>query len=222
MSTIDGSKDGTPTWFEIPFTTTQYYFSVFSADNSQYRLTVLADTGAFPRPGKLGRLYGDQQGELAVSIGWYQATYIPTDPYRTLHYKVYAAPLLDSDNRSSSFSFLRPQKTMNTYCGLQRNTDQEVMSEQPWHIFSPAQCSAAGYCNVTIDWVQPDRRYVFNVVAVSTRGHRYAYSGLIMRTQFDVVRQAASDSTLKAVGVVAGGSLGLVIVMYFMMLKLYA
>jgi len=220
MSVIDGSRDGTPTFFEIPFTTTKYYFSVFSADNSQYTLTVLADIGSFPRPGKLGRVYGDQQGELKVSIGWHEAAY---DPTKTIYgmgsgtqmYIVYAAPLLDTDKRVSSTCFLRPQKIMNTYCGLERNTDEEVFQVDP-----TALCKA-GYCNVTIDWVMPERRYVFNVVAVSRRGFKAAYAGLIMRTQYDVIKQAASDNTLKAIGVVAGGSLGMVIVIYFMMLKLY-
>jgi len=220
MSVIDGSRDGTPTFFEIPFTTTKYYFSVFSADNSQYTLTVLADIGSFPRPGKLGRVYGDQQGELKVSLGWHEANYIPSSTIGaygtgTMMYIVYAAPLLDTDKRVSSTCFLRPQKIMNTYCGLERNTDEEVFQ------IDPKSLCKDGYCNVTIDWVQPERRYVFNVVAVSVRGFKAAYAGLIMRTQFDVVRQATSDSTLKAVGMIAGGSLGMVIVMYFWLLKIY-
>lgn len=220
MSSIDGSRDGTPTFFEIPFTTTKYYFSVFSADNSQYTLTVLSDIGSFPRPGKMGRVYGDQQGELKVSLGWHEANYIPTKTIGgfqsgTMMYIVYAAPLLDTDKRETAVSFLRPQKIMNTYCGLERNTDEEVYQIDP-----TALCKD-GYCNVTVDWVMPERRYVFNVVAVSRRGFKAAYAGLIMRTQYDVVRQAASDTTLKAIGVVAGGSLGMVIIIYFMMLKLY-
>jgi len=225
MSTIDGSRDGTPTFFEIPFTTTRYYFSVFSADNSQYTLTVLADIAVFPRPGKMGRVYGDQQGELKVSLGWHTATYEPTVSISggggggrylgTMNYIVYAAPLLDTDKRASSTCFLRPQKIMNTYCGLERNTDEEV------YIVNPEQKCKDGYCNITIDWVMPERRYVFNVVAVSRRNFKAAYAGLIMRTQYDVVRQAASNNTLKAIGIVAGGSLGMVIVIYFMMLKLY-
>lgn len=221
MSTIDGSRDGTPTFFEIPFTTTKYYISVFSADNSQYTLTVLADIGGFPRPGKLGRVFGNQEGELKVSLGWHEAMYIPnkliygTVAPGTLMYIVYAAPLLDTDERVSSTCFLRPQKIMNTYCGLERNTDEEVYQVDPLTV------CREGYCNVTIDWVMPERRYVFNIVAVSKLGFKAAYAGLIMRTQYDVVRQAASDNTLKAIGVVAGGSLGMVIVIYFMMLKLY-
>lgn len=221
MSNIDGSRDGTPTFFEIPFTTTKYFFSVFSADNSQYTLTVLADTGAFPRPGKMGRVFGDQQGELKVSLGWHEANYNPTTTIGsnlgtgTMMYIVYAAPLLDTDQRVSSTSFMRPQKIMNTYCGLERNTDEDVYQVDP-----TLNCQN-GYCNVTVDWVMPERRYVFNVVAVSRRGFKSAYAGLIMRTQYDVVMQAASDNTLKAIGIVAGGSLGMVIVIYFMMLKLY-
>jgi hypothetical protein len=216
-SVIDGSKDGTPTFFEIEFTTTRYYFSVFSADNSQYSLTVIANTEDFPHPGKLGRVYGDQQGELKVSLGWWQANYHPvTENAGTLTYIVYSAPLLDTDERVSSTCFLRPQKIMNTYCGLERNTDEDLFQINPLWL-----CNTSGYCNVTVDWVMPERRYVFNVVAVSRTGYKSAYAGLIMKTQYDVVRQAASDNTLQAIGVVAGGSLGMVVVIYFLMLKLY-
>lgn len=222
MSVIDGSRDGTPTFFEIPFTTTRYYFSVFSADNSQYTLTVLSDIGSFPRPGKLGRVYGDQQGELEVSIGWHEANYIPDRmlggfPTGTMMYIVYAAPLLDTDERVSSTCFLRPQKILNTYCGLERNTDEEVFQVDP----NVGSSCLRGYCNVSVDWVMPERRYVFNVVAVSKRGFKSAYAGLIMRTQYDVKTQAASDNTLKAIGVVAGGMLGMVIMLYFLLLKVW-
>lgn len=213
-SVIDGSRDGTPTFFEIEFTTTRYYFSVFSADNSQYTLTVLSEIGDFPRPGKLGRVYGDQQGELKVSLGCYEADYNPVSA-KTKMYIVYSAPLLDTDKRVSSTCFLRPQKIMNTYCGLERNTDEDLFQ------IDPTKLCKNGQCNVTVDWVMPERRYVFNVVAVSERGFKSAYAGLIMRTRYDVVRQAASDNTLKAIGVVAGGSLGMVIVIYFSFLKIY-
>lgn len=48
-----------------------------------------------------------------------------------------------------------------------------------------------------------------------------AYAGLIMRTDWEVIRQAANDRTLRVVGAVSGSVLGMVIIIYFLMLKLY-
>merc|ERR1719378_313816 len=103
---------------------------------------------------------------------------------------------------------------MNTVCGLQNNTDTQYSR-------IPAAMCFAGVCNATIDGVVAQRRYVFNVVVESNRGFRFAYAGLIMRTDWQVVRQAASDGTLKAIGAVSGSVLGMVIIVYFLMLKLY-
>merc|ERR1719491_972363 len=64
-SVLDGSKNGAPTFFEIPLSSTKYYISVYAprkenADEgiskARYRLTLLADPGAYPRPGLNGRL----------------------------------------------------------------------------------------------------------------------------------------------------------------------
>merc|ERR1719486_1578866 len=103
---------------------------------------------------------------------------------------------------------------MNTVCGLQNNTDHEYDKVEK------ALC-AYGTCNATIDGVVAERKYVFNVVVESTRGFRFAYAGIIMRTDWQVIRQAASDTTLKVIGAVSGSVLGMVIIIYFLMLKLY-
>lgn len=122
--------------------------------------------------------------------------------------------LLDNDNRSNLAVFLRPDKILNTVCGLENNTDQ-MYSKIP-----AAMCSF-GVCNATVDGVVAQRRYVFNIVVESQRGFKFAYAGLIMRTDWQVVRQAASDNTLKVIGSVSGSVLGMVIIIYFLMLKLY-
>merc|ERR1719456_356035 len=80
MSEIDGSRDGAPTFFEIPLTSTKYFISVFAAENSAYTLTVLSDIGAFPRPGgaNKGEITARQLQELQVQISWDEAIFAPS------------------------------------------------------------------------------------------------------------------------------------------------
>lgn len=213
-SEIDGSRDGAPTFFEIPLSSTKFFISVFAVENAAYTLTVLADIGAFPRPGGLGRITARQLRELQVQLSWDEAGYAPTGISDTKQYWIYSSMLLDDDNRTNAAVFMRPDKIMNTVCGLQNNTDRQ------YDRIPAAQCSF-GKCNATIDGVITDKRYIFNVVAESHRGFRIAYSGLIMRTDWTVVRQATSDKTLRVIGAVSGSVLAMVVMVYFMMLKLY-
>eukprot|EP00913_Durusdinium_trenchii_P027947 g26204.t1 len=97
MSQIDGSRDGSPTFFEVPLSSTKYFISVYAAENSAYTLTVLADIGAFPRPGANGRLTARQLTELQVQISWDAAGFIPTGVSDAKQYWVYSSMLLESD-----------------------------------------------------------------------------------------------------------------------------
>mmetsp|Transcript_60668 Transcript_60668/g.113347 ORF Transcript_60668/g.113347 Transcript_60668/m.113347 type:complete len:353 (+) Transcript_60668:18-1076(+) len=215
MSEIDGSRDGAPTFFEVPLSSTKHFISVYSpTDSASYTLTILADIGAWPRPGSNGRLAARQLSELQVQISWDAAGFIPEGVTEVKQYWVYSSMLVEWDNRTNMAVFLRSNKTMNTVCGLQNNTDR------PYTTVPASECSN-GKCNVTIGGVITDKRYVFNIVAESERGHRMAYAGLIMRTDWEVVRQAASERTLRVVGAVSGSVLGMVIIIYFLMLKLY-
>jgi len=214
MSEIDGSRDGTPTFFEVPLSATKYFISVFSTENSAYTLTVLADIGQFPRPGANGRITARQLSELQVQISWDIAEFAPRGITTVKQYWVYSSMLLESDNRTNMAVFLRADKIMNTVCGLQNNTDKQ-------YDITPASECSNGKCNATINGVITDKRYVFNIVVESNGGHKMAYAGLIMRTDWEVIRQAASDRTLAVVGAVSGGVLGMVIIIYFLMLKLY-
>ena len=56
------------------------------------------------------------------------------------------------------------------------------------------------------------KRYVFNVVAESQRGFNMTYAGLILQTDWQVIRKAASQQTLQVVGAIAGGVLAMVII----------
>jgi hypothetical protein len=214
MSDIDGSRDGTPTFFEVPLSSTKYFLSVYAPQRSAYTLTILADIGAFPRPGNNGKLTARQMKELQVQISWNTAHFFPTGISDVKQYWVYSSMLLETDNRSNLAVFMRPSKIMNTVCGLTNNTDRQYDTV-------PAALCANGICNATIDGVVAQKKYVFNVVVESSRGFRFAYAGIIMRTDWQVIRQAASDTTLKVVGAVSGCVLGMVIIIYFLMLKLY-
>jgi len=214
MSETDRSRDGTPTFFEVPLSSTKYYISVYATENSAYTLTVLADIGAFPRPGNNGRIHARQLRDLQVQMSWDPATFVPEGISSVKQYWVYSSMLLDNDDRTNMAVFMRPDKIMNTVCGLGNNTDRE-------YIRIPAEACLNGLCNATIDGVITDKRYVFNVVVESHRGYRMAYSGLIMRTDWEVIRQAASDKTLKVIGAVSGSVLGMVVIIYFLMLKMY-
>jgi len=212
-SEIDRSKDGTPTFFEVPLSSTKYYLSIYATESSAYTLTVLADIGAFPRPGAAGKIEASQLRELQVQLSWSPASFIPTGISNVKKYWVYSSMLLDNDDRSNMAVFLRPDKIMNTVCGLTNNTDREYTT------VLPSSCGTT--CNVTVDGVITDKRYVFNVIVESARGYKMAYAGLIMKTDWEVVRQATSDKTLKVIGAVSGSVLGMVVIIYFLMLKLY-
>lgn len=214
MSEIDGSRDGAPTFFEVPLSSTKYYIAVYATTTASYTLTLLSDIGAFPRPGQYGRITARQLRELQVEISWKAAYYLPNDVTTTKQYWIYSAMLLSTDSRLNMNVFLRPDKVMNTVCGLQNNTDQQYSR-------IPASQCERGVCNATIDGVITDKRYVFNVVVESQRGYYMAYAGVIMNTNWTVIRQATSDQALRVIGAVSGSVLGMVVIIYALMLKLY-
>jgi hypothetical protein len=214
MSEIDGSRDGTATFFEVPLSSTRYFISVYAPQRSAYTLTLLSDIGAFPRPGDNGKITARQMKELQVQISWKTAEFFPIGISDVKQYWIYSSMLLETDKRANMAVLMRPGKIMNTVCGLQNNTDTHYDKV-------PAAMCVKGTCTATIDGVDARRRYVFNVVVESQRGFKFAYAGIIMRTDWQVIRQAASDSTLKVVGAVSGSVLGMVIIIYFLMLKLY-
>lgn len=214
MSETDRSRDGSPTFFEVPLASTKYYISVYATENSAYTLTVLADIGAFPRPGSDGRVHARQLRELQVQLSWSPSVFSPTGISNNYRYWVYSAMLIENDDRTNMAVFMRPDKIMNTVCGLSNNTDRE-------YTMVPTSACSSTMCNATVDGVITDKRYVFNIVAESERGYRMAYAGLIMRTDWEIIRQAASDKTLKVIGAVSGSVLGIVVIIYFLLLKLY-
>jgi len=215
MSHIDGTRDGAPTFFELPLTSTSYYIAVYAKETSSYTLTILTDIGAWPRPGREGLLSATQLQELQVQIGWSVATYIPTGISETRRYWVYSAKLLDQDFRTNSNVFLTKKKIMNTACGLTNNTDRPASTP------IPASRCHAGRCNATIDGVITGKRYIFNIVAESLRGYNMTYAGLILQTEWTVTHRAASQKTLQVIGAITGAVLGMVIIIYIWMINLY-
>lgn len=215
MSVIDGTRDGAPTFFELPLTSTRWFISVYAKETSSYTLTILANVGEWPRPGREGRVTASPLQELQVQIGWYTATYRPIG-MQTLRYWIYAAMLLSTDERTNAAVFLTKKKIMNTVCGLQNNTDRPATTTP-----IPASRCQNERCNATIDGVVTGKRYVFNVIAESNAGFNMSYAGLILQTDYTVERRAASEQTLHVVAVITGAILGMVIIIYCWMINLY-
>jgi len=215
MSVIDGTRDGAPTFFELPLTSTKYYIAVYAKETSSYTLTLLTDIGAFPRPGRAGQLTALPLQELQVQVGWDIAFYRPTNVSDTRRYWVYSALLLDQDKRTNANVFLTKRKIMNTVCGLHNNTDRPASTP------IPATRCHEGRCNATVDGVVTGKRYIFNVIAESYRGYNMSYAGLILQTEYKVERMATSEKTLQVVGAITGSILGMVIVIYVWMVNVY-
>jgi hypothetical protein len=213
MSEIDGSTDGAPTFYEVPLSATRYYVAIFAATKASYRLTVLADIGAMPRPGHSGRLEARQEDELVLTLTWHPSNFAPIGVSEVKHYYVYSSMLIQGDVRSNSNVFLRPDKILNTACGITLNTGREYAT------ITPDQCDEV--CQASITGVMTDKRYAFNVIVESMRGFKVAYGGLIIQTNWKVVTQAANDQALKVICAVAGSVLGIVIIGYVWLLKLY-
>lgn len=214
-SVIDGTRDGAPTFFELPFTSTKYFISVFAKEKSEYTLTVTSQTGSWPRPGKHGELRVVQMGELQVELTWDVATFLGSTLSQAKRYYVYSAMLLDTDKRTNSAIFLSKSKIMNTVCGLRNNTDT--------HFGKPIEADQCldGTCKAEIKGVIVGKRYMLNVVAESLGGYQMAYAGLLLRTDWFVRRKAASEKTLQVVGAVTGSVFGMVIICYIWMVNLY-
>jgi len=221
VSRIDNTRDGAATMFELPLTSTRYYISIYAPDIARYTFLAMTDVGAFPRPGGHGQVHAYQTKiPLEVDLSWRPATFNPAlidgRPIGTiLKYHVYSAMLLDQDKRTNAAVFLTAGKIMNTVCGLHNNTDR------PFNATYPDQCMN-GYCNQTIHGVILNRRYVFNVVAETDRGYMSAYSGLIVKTDWDVKRQEAENSQVMSVlPTLLGGVLGLTVGLYIWMVNWY-
>ena len=220
MSVIDGTRDGAPTMFELPLTSTKYFISVFAKEKSRYTITFLSDVGAYPRPGAKGALTAVQKSELQVQLSWQRAEFMPMGVSKAKRYWVYSAMLLERDQRTNAAVFLSKRKIMNTVCGLKNNTNTPVDVGNGQLSIPDSACSD-GICNATIGGVITGKRYIFNVIAESERGFNSSYAGLILETDWQVMRRAASEKTITVVGAVTGSVLGMLIIIYVWMINLY-
>lgn len=225
-SVLDGSKNGAPTFFEIPLSSTKYYISVYAprkenADEGiskpRYRLTLLADPGAYPRPGLNGRLTAKHTGERSVELQWEKATFMPFGISKLRDYRVYSSLLLATDDKMNDAVFLRPSKIMNTVCGLEANA---VKYGVP---LSDANC-VNGVCKATISGIVPKKRYMFNIVAESMRTFNASYAGIIVHTDWVEVNKLgdnSADTVTALVGAICGTVFGVVVIGYLWIVKLY-
>lgn len=223
-SVIDGSRNGAPTFFEVPLSATKYWISVFapSDENSangvekpKYRLMVLADIGAYPRPGLQGRIRARQTSEQDVELSWEPAVFVPVGVSDLRSYHVFSSLLLAEDDSQNAAVFLKPSKIMNSVCGLERNAVQYGVPMQK------ASC-INGLCNATVSGVVPRKRYMFNVVAESNRDYNSTYSGIIVTTNWEETNKLFSEQVLEIIGAIMGTLFGVVIIGYLWIAKLYS
>merc|ERR1711920_1194250 len=109
--------------------------------------------------------------------------------------------LLENEGQLNRAVFFRKDKIMNTVCGLDFNTDEPVKSVD-------ASTCSNGQCSAMVE---------------ALPNMKFAYAGGILKTDWEVVRQATNpdNSTLAAIGAVAGSVLGIIVMTYFMLLNIY-
>jgi len=222
-SVLDGSKDGAPTFFEVPLGASKYYISIFAPRQenldhgvirARYRFLMLADIGAFPRPGLQGRLHARQTGETTLDLSWDQATFLPLGVSGLKSYVVYSSLLLAAEEKQSTSVMLSPSKIMNSVCGLEQNA-------VPYGLpLSDLNC-VDGRCTNKITGIIPRRRYLFNIIATSYRNHSASYSGIIVDTDWDETTQLLTDRVTSLVAAICGTVFGIVIIGYLWIVKLY-
>ena len=219
-SDISGSRDGAPTMFELNLTSSRFFIAVFATDTAGYTISTLSDVGAMPRPGELGNLTGIQTGELDIQLQWRAAAFQPEAVSAVKNYWVYSTLLLDSDEITNNQVFLKPKKILNTVCGLENTTDSAYI------LIKPQTCAQVDeglpLCSANITGVLTRKKYAFNVVAESERGVKRAYSGLVLETNWDTFTSASSENTVTIVGALIGTFVGLLVMGYIWLLKIYS
>lgn len=222
-SIIDGSKDSAPTFFEVPLSSNKYYITVYAPEEANaiygidapsYRLTALADIGAYPRPGQQGRLKAKQSGEMSLELEWEQATFLPVGVSDIRHYHIFSSLLLANERKLDPSVFLNPGKVMNSVCGLERNAVRYGVPLNATHC-------RGGACTATIAGIVPGRRYMFNIVSESRRGFNASYSGIIVSPDWEETTQLLPDSVVALIGAICGTVFGVVVVGYLWIGKLY-
>mmetsp|Transcript_51039 Transcript_51039/g.119403 ORF Transcript_51039/g.119403 Transcript_51039/m.119403 type:complete len:368 (+) Transcript_51039:184-1287(+) len=223
-STVDGSKDGAPTFFEVPLASARHYITVYAPDaenlalgidRPQFRLLALADIGAYPRPGQKGIMTGRQVSENEVELTWEPSTFVPLGVSELRYYQVYSSLLLPGEQRASASVMVSPSKVMNTVCGLERNAVQYGVSLD-------GNSCASGVCSVIVTGLVPTKRYMLNIIAESARGYRVAYSGLVMVTDWESTEQLFTDNVVSIVGGICGTIFGVIVIGYLWIVKLYS
>lgn len=221
-SVIDGSMDGAPTVLELPLSSTQWYISVYAKQSAQYTLTVLTDIGQWPRPGQLGNMTGTQVQDLTVELQWRSASFFPSSSAASVkRYWVYSSILLETEQRKNPHVFLSPRRIMNTVCGLSNNTDQPFAIADANSICSGGDAENGMICKLNVSGIMTNRRYLFNVVAESNAGFMSAYSGLLMATSWQAYTLATSDTVLNVMAAVTGSVMGIVVIAYVWLVRVY-
>lgn len=223
-SVLDGTADSAPTFFEVPFSSTRYYITVYAPPvpnldagvlNPRYRLMVLTDVGAYPRPGLQGRLQAKLAEDRTVELAWDPVTFVPAGISDLKNYYIYSTELLAEDVMQNGAVVLGPAKVLNTVCGLAQNA---VTYGNP---LTNASCSNRT-CTARITGLVPNQRYLLNVVAVSYRSLDTAYSGIIVSAAAAQNDPLLSNRVAQIIGAIGGTIFGISLLGYLWTVKLYS
>ena len=215
-SELSGTADGAQTFMELGLGSTDYYMSIYSKIPGNYKLLALSDVGAFPRPGRNGKIEGLVNAKSELEISWYSAVFDPKNVTKVAKYKLYVKELeLDYVVPSSlnGAVFLEsPSKIYNTVCGMERNMVELVDMD--------IQCTQE-LCKTTVKHLKYTRKYVFNVVVQSARGYTAAYAGLLVSGAGKQIKAVTDNDVVVMIAATAGATLLCLILGYVYITKLY-
>lgn len=181
---------------EVFSQSTKWFISVFSRTNSRYSLTIIPDSAEYARR-PAGTLTALQTSKDTAQIQW--APSATPKEGRVVQYMIYSTIWFPS------------QRILTSVCGLQVNTD---------HPYSIVNCAEGETCIANITNLVNERKYFFNVVALS--GVPTAYSGVIFRTHWDEARRIQLDEIVTIAASVIASVIVILISTFFILLRMYS
>ena len=156
----------------------------------------------------------NQLDETTVTLSWVPSFFSPIRTSTVTQYIIYTATHYDTVDASTNPLLLAStSRIMNTVCGLKENTD---------HPYSIATCDPmASACTANITGLTNCRSYIFNVIVDSSSGLQAAYSGIIMKAEWDTTKLVKSQDIVDLTGIVIGSVLVILVSSYLVIYLKY-
>ena len=192
---LDGSEAGGTTLLQVPLSSMDYFLTVLAynqtVERAEYELLVISDTGALPFPGNQGSLQARIDVDSDLVLEWKEAYFQPKTYTSVDRYEVWYLELAIDFELPNEFSpnvFLNQTLILNTPCGMKRNmtlADVDVSCKY-------------GVCSSTVAGLKYTKKYIFNILVVSTKGLESAYSGILV-TDAGKHQKAVTDNDVVAI-----------------------